>query len=1398
MICRGLAARSALSALMLLALLHAPGVHAQPAPVLQRGYDANVSGATLTETTLTTSNVAPGGFGLVFKLAVDDNVMAQPLYVPNVTINGTAHNVVYVATMSDTLYAFDADVGGAPLWTRSLSAFENATPVPMAQFAFSGSQNVIGNDGILSTPVIDLSTNTLYAVACTLENSAMVYRLHAVDITTGVPRTGSGVVISGTYSTMTFAARTQWQRLSLVLSGNNVVFGFSAMESESTANLYSGWVMAYDKSSLAQTGIFATVTSGNGGAGVWQSGRPPAVDSSGNVYIFTGNGYNGTGYDGVHNFSESVLKLNPANGLSLVDWFTPSNWSQLDNGDADLSSAGPMLVPGTSLLVGGGKAGLLYVLNTGSLGKNTANDSGAVQKIPISSGEMHGGPVYWQRSAANGGPLMYDWGMNDTLKAFPFNGSTFATTPSAQGTLTNQIWPGGILTLSANGQTPGTGVVWATVSTSGDSNDSPPTPGALYAFDAGNVATALWNSNINAARDAYGSFAKLVPPLVANGRVYVATYSQQVAVYGLIGPPAAAPTFTPAPGTYNSAQSVTLASTTPGASFFYTTNGTTPTTNSTPYTGPIPVSSSTTIEAIAIASGFSASAVSSGAYVINLPPAAAPTFTPAAGTYNNAQSVALASTTPGASLFYTINGTTPTTNSTPYTGPIPVSSSMTIEAIAIASGFSSSPVSSATYTISTTATQVSLVSSANVDGFVNNGSAVPNGGLDNDGYAYSATLVGPSLTWNGNTYLFGAAGIVDAVSNTTVPLPAGSYTSLSLLGTGVNANQTNQTFTVTYSDGSATNFTQSLSDWFTPQNYAGESKALTMAYRVNTNGSLDNRTFYLYGYSFPLNSAKTPVSLTLPKTRNVIVLAIDLTPASGGGTQPAAAPTFTPAAGTYTSAQSVTLASTTPGASLFYTTNGTTPTTGSTPYTGPIAVGTSMTIEAIATASGFSQSPVSSAAYAINIAQPPAAAPTFNPAAGTYTSAQSVTLASTTPGATFFYTINGTTPTTGSTPYIGPIMVTSSMTIEAIATATGFSQSAVSSAAYTINIPVAAAPTFTPAAGTYTSAQSVTLASTTPGASLFYTTNGTTPTTGSTPYTGPIAVGSSMTIEAIATASGFSQSPVSSASYTINIAQPPAAAPTFTPAAGTYTTTQSVTLASTTPGASLFYTTNGTTPTTGSTPYTGPIAVGSSMTIEAIATANGFSQSPVSSATYTINSSTSATEVSLVGSANVDGIVNNGSAVPNRGLDNDGYAYSETLIGPSLTWNGNTYLFGAAGSADAVSNTTVSLPAGSFSTLSLLATGVNGNQRTQSFTVTYSDASTSTFKQSLSDWFTPQNYPGESKVLTMAYRINTNGSLDNRTFYLYGYSFALPAGKTPVSVKLPVNRNVVVLAIDLR
>jgi N-acetylneuraminic acid mutarotase len=332
-------------------------------------------------------------------------------------------------------------------------------------------------------------------------------------------------------------------------------------------------------------------------------------------------------------------------------------------------------------------------------------------------------------------------------------------------------------------------------------------------------------------------------------------------------------------------------------------------------------------------------------------------------------------------------------------------------------------------------------------------------------------------------------------------------------------------------------------------------------------------------------------------------------------TEPAAAtPTFSVPGGSYSSTQSVTLSDTTPNATIYYTTNGTTPTSSSTQYAGAISVSSTETIQAIAVATGYTDSAVASATYTITL---PVATPVISPAAGTYASTQSVTITDSTAGAMIYYTTNGTTPTASSTPYTGAISVSSSETIEAIAVASGYANSAVASAAYTIQAPVAATPNFTPAAGTFTSAQSVTITDATAGATIYYTTNGTTPTASSTEYTGAIAVSATETIEAVAVASGYANSPVASATYTINL--PAAATPVISPAAGTYTSAQSVTITDSTAGATIYYTTNGTTPTSSSTQYTGAINLSATETIEAIAVASGFSNSAVASAAYVVN-----------------------------------------------------------------------------------------------------------------------------------------------------------------------------------
>ena len=323
-------------------------------------------------------------------------------------------------------------------------------------------------------------------------------------------------------------------------------------------------------------------------------------------------------------------------------------------------------------------------------------------------------------------------------------------------------------------------------------------------------------------------------------------------------------------------------------------------------------------------------------------------------------------------------------------------------------------------------------------------------------------------------------------------------------------------------------------------------------------------------------------------------------------------PAFSLPSGTYPPPQTVSISDTTPGATIYYTTDGTTPTVSAMPYSGPITVSGTETIQAIATASGHSISAATSAAYAIN---PPAATPTFSVTPGTYTVAQTVAISDPTPNATIYYTTDGTTPTTGSTVYSGVITVGSTETLEAIAIATNYSQSIVASAAYTI-IPLAATPTFSVTPGTYTVTQTVAISDSTPNATIYYTINGTTPTTGSSVYNGAITVGSTETLEAIAIASGYSRSGVASAAYVIT---PPAATPTFSVTPGTYSSAQTVAITDTTNGAVIYYTTDGTTPTTGSTLYSGPITVASSETIDAFATAPGYLPSSAASAAYIVD-----------------------------------------------------------------------------------------------------------------------------------------------------------------------------------
>ncbi|MEO7718267.1 MAG: pyrrolo-quinoline quinone [Capsulimonas sp.] len=515
--------------------------------VLTHHNDNLRTGTNSGEKILSTKNVNVNTFGKIFTRSVDGQIYAQPLYVPKVSIpDHGKHNVVYVATMHDSVYAFDADDPAAsePLWHVNLG-----TPRPSGfDTRYGPLRDIRGEIGILPTPVIDPKTKTIYVAAYTQDGAPGPYhwKLHALDITTGsekfsgpieigatIPGTGDGNV----GGVLTFNPTLQNLRPALTLAAGVV---YVASASFADTNPYHGWVIGYDASSLAQVSVFNTSPDGDE-AGLWMAGEGMTVGSDGNLYCLTGNGAS-TIRSGGASYGEAFVKLSPK--LLPLDYFMPSNADALNAGDTDLGAAGVLAIPGKKLVISGGKEGILYLLNTNKMGKYNAGGDDVVQEWQAintsqsGSHHVHGTPIYY--SGASGAHL-YVWGENDYLRAFSFNGDTFNTTASSKSTMLapqiNSGMPGGFLSISANGGAAGTAIVWASTPYEADAQHDTVT-GILRAFDANDLSKELWNSSQNAERDAIGNLAKYNPPTVANGKVYAATFSNALVVYGLL--PAAA------------------------------------------------------------------------------------------------------------------------------------------------------------------------------------------------------------------------------------------------------------------------------------------------------------------------------------------------------------------------------------------------------------------------------------------------------------------------------------------------------------------------------------------------------------------------------------------------------------------------------------------------------------------------------------------------------------------------------------------------------------------------------------------------------------------------------------------------------------------------------------------
>jgi len=506
--------------------------------------DNSRQGLNAKETTLSLANVNSRQFGKLFSQPIDGFVFAQPLYLPNVTVPGKGvHNVVYVATQHDSVYAFDADskegANQRALWQKS---FVN----PAAGIFTVLSEEVNCRDiypeiGITGTPVIDAATGTLFVVTKEKHrNKRFVQRLQALDVSTGqekfggpteieasVPGTGDG----SSEGKIAFDSLRNNQRPGLLLNNGYV---YVTWASHCDNGPYHGWVIAYDARTLKQATVW-NATANGGLGGVWHAGGAPAADQEGNIFLATGNGTFDADTGGV-DFGDSLLKFAPpVNGqLPILDFFTPYNQADLNAQDNDFGSGGPMLLPQQpqgsphrNLLVMGDKGGTIYLIDRNNLGKFNPGGNQIVQTLAGQLACCTGGNTTWWNNN------VYVISVFDTMKAFRFDPSTglLSGAPVSQTTQVFQ-YPPPFLSVSSNGLRDA--IVWALdTDTYTHRSNSTGQPAVLRAFDARDLSRELYNSNQNFSRDKAGRAVKFAVPTVVNGKVYVGT-QDELAVYGLL------------------------------------------------------------------------------------------------------------------------------------------------------------------------------------------------------------------------------------------------------------------------------------------------------------------------------------------------------------------------------------------------------------------------------------------------------------------------------------------------------------------------------------------------------------------------------------------------------------------------------------------------------------------------------------------------------------------------------------------------------------------------------------------------------------------------------------------------------------------------------------------------
>ena len=494
--------------------------------VLTQHNDNTRSGLNPNETRLTPANVNVSSFGKLFTQSVDGVIAGQPLYASQVLMNdGNVHNVVYVATQNNSVYAFDADSAlgnnASPLWSVSLN--DGGTPDPIADYGCTGTHYT--EIGIMGTPVIDPGVTTLYVVAKTVtgtgSSAVRNFSLHALDVATG-KRLGGPVVITGTAPSSngsgTFNPIFQMQRPALLLQNGVVYIAFGGNGCDEYA--YNGWLFAYNSQTLKQESAFL-VTPGGARASIWQGGSGPAADEDGYIYVVTANGtYDGP--TGANDFGDSVLKMGwDENVLSVLDYFTPYNQLQLSQQDLDLGSSGPLILPDQPglfphELVAGGKQGTLYLVNRDVLGKYASDDDNVIQSIPEAVvDELIGVPTYWNNSVYVAGEL-------DHIKQFALVNGLLTQQPVSQTTMVFGGAGPASTSITANGKS--NGILWAIRHTNP----------ALFAFDPTNLANEFYDSTqALQARDHLLPVIRFATPTISNGKVYIGG-TTALQVYGLL------------------------------------------------------------------------------------------------------------------------------------------------------------------------------------------------------------------------------------------------------------------------------------------------------------------------------------------------------------------------------------------------------------------------------------------------------------------------------------------------------------------------------------------------------------------------------------------------------------------------------------------------------------------------------------------------------------------------------------------------------------------------------------------------------------------------------------------------------------------------------------------------